>query len=129
MLILPPASIDRSYTNKAVIEKLKTHHGIEFEDKATTWRQRKVKLQGRIVRAKRYDSLRRVLYMKGTLIPRVEYKKRVGVPKLIWMKETYKDAWRLTFDEDSPLHFNADRQDRLDNIHITKNIQRRNCCT
>jgi hypothetical protein len=88
-----------------------------MEQFSQTWKKRKVKLLGRIIRAHRYDPLRQVIYQKGTLVPRIEYKRRVGTPKLHWLKETYIDAWRLTFDEDSPLTFNTNLQWHPDIIH------------
>jgi hypothetical protein len=60
--------------------------------------------------------------MKGTLIPRVEYKKRVGALNVLLLKETYQDAWsilcegRIAIDEDTPLTFNPLLQNHLDMV-------------
>jgi hypothetical protein len=127
ILHIPPTSVDRTCTNKMVLQQLKTEHDIEMEDFGTTWHKRKVKLLRHIIRAHRYDPLRQVFYVKGTLVPRVEYKKRVGAPKMHWLKETYTDAWRIlcgphriTIHEDTPLNFNPEIQSHLDIIHQQK---------
>jgi hypothetical protein len=125
LLVIPPTSVDRAWTKNMVLRKLNTEHDVEMEDIGATWKKRKVKLLGLIARAHRYDTLRQVLYVKGTLVPRVEYNKRVGAPKMRWLKETYADAWKIPsgpgkilINEDTPLSFNPEIH-HLDIIHQT----------
>ena len=94
ILKVPPTYIDRTWTNQRVIESLTTSHNLKFERFSETWKFRKVKLLGHIIRSHRYDPLRQVLYEKGTLMPRIEHKRRVGKPRANWLIETYNDAYR-----------------------------------
>ena len=82
-------------TNHRVITTLESEHQIKHEAFSLTWKKRKVKLLGHIIRAHRYDPLRQVLYEKGTLIPRIEFKRRPGKPRANWLINTYTDAYGL----------------------------------
>ena len=75
-----------------------------------------MKLLGHIIRAHRYDPLRQVLYEKGTLIPRIEHKRRSGKPRANWRIETYKYAFSL-IDGAPDLDFDMNNIDIRTKIH------------
>ena len=61
------------------------------------------------IRSAPSDTMRQVLFEKGTLIPRLEFRKRPGKPRQQWLTTTYDDAYQTLnqphpFDIDNPAH-------------------------
>ena len=61
------------------------------------------------IRSAPSDPMRQVLFEKGTLIPRLEFRKRPGKPRQQWLTTTYDDAYQTLnqphpFDIDNPAH-------------------------
>ena len=53
--------------------------------------------------------MRQVLFEIGTLTPRIEFKKRVGKPRIQWLSATYEDAYKnmgyhTPFDFENSIH-------------------------
>jgi hypothetical protein len=94
ILNVPPTHIDRTWTNKRVIEQLEQQHKYEHRPIATAWNMRKFKLLGHIIRAPGEDPLRQVVFETGVIFPRIEHMKRVGRPRANWVIETFNEAHR-----------------------------------
>ena len=52
---------------------------------SSIWQQRKLSLLGHIVRSAPSDPMRQVPFEKGTLVPRLEFRKRPGKPRQQWL--------------------------------------------
>ena len=96
ILGITPTYVNRDWTNERVKQELLNSHKFYYDTFSDTWRNRKVKLLGHIIRSHRYDPLRQVIFEKGTLVPRIEHTRRVGKPRANWLLETYKDAHTLS---------------------------------
>ena len=76
---------------------------------SSIWQKRKLSLLGHIIRSAPSDPMRQVLFDKGTLVPRLEFRKRPGKPRQQWLITTYDDAYETLnqpqpFDMDNPAH-------------------------
>jgi len=56
------------------------------------WLQRQISLLGLIIRAEPNNPVRQLLFEKGTLIPRLEFRKRPVKPRQQWLSTTYADG-------------------------------------
>ena len=86
ILKLPSTYEDRTYSNKYILDLIKDQYKMKILTFQESWRRRKVKLLGHIIRAKHSDPLRQVIFQKGTDQPRTEYKKRTGKPRDKWLE-------------------------------------------
>ena len=73
---------------------------------SSLWLQRKISLLG-LIKSEPTDPMRQVLFEKGTLISRLEFRKRPGKPPQQWLSTTYADAYQTLnqlhpFDMDNP---------------------------
>ena len=128
ILGIPPTFVDRTWTNKKVLEKLRDEHNITVGLFSAAWRKKKVKLLGHILRAPKYDPMRQVLFEKGTVVPRVELRKIIGKPKANWLIETYKDAYAMlggdgTFNIDCNTHTETVKNSALRREAIFSTVQ------
>ena len=94
ILKIPPTFVDRTATNQHVLDVLQTTHNIHIELFSHTWKNRKLKLLGHILRSNPQDPMRQVLFEPHTFVPRIEYR-RPGKPRLSWLQETFKEAFGL----------------------------------
>ena len=92
ILKIPPPHIDRTYTNQKVLDILRTTYQKDTEKFSTTWKKRKVKLLGHILRTNHNDPMRQVIFEPYTFATRHEYR-RPGKPRASWLQETFKDAF------------------------------------
>ena len=109
ILHIPPTSIDRTKTNEFVTTTLRTQHQVHVRKFSDLWLQRKITLLGHIIRSDPSDPMRQVLFEIGTLTPRIEFKKRVGKPRIQWLSATYEDAYKnmgyhTPFDFENSIH-------------------------
>ena len=91
ILKIPPTFIDRTNSNRAVIEKcsgiLYPNHGDQrkFELFSQSYHNRKSKLLGHVLRTSNADPLRQISFQPSNA-QRVQYgKKRVGRPRQNWL--------------------------------------------
>ena len=94
ILKIPPAFMDRSYTNQKVFEILKNDFDSEVELFSRTWLKRKLKLFGHILRTNPDDPLRQVLFEYNSFTPRIEHR-RPGKPRTSWLLQSFKDAFGM----------------------------------
>ena len=109
ILHYPPTSIDRTITNDFVKSEIRNHMKTELKMFSSIWQKRKLSLVGHIIRSAPSHPMRQVLFEKGTLIPRLEFRKRPGKPRQQWLTTTYDDAYQTLnqlhrFDMDNPAH-------------------------
>ena len=109
ILHLPPTYIDRTITNDFVKSQIRNHMNTELKMFSSIWQKRKLSLLGHIIRSAPSDPMRQVLFEKGTLVPRLEFRKRPGKPRQQWLITTYDDAYQTLnqpqpFDMDNPAH-------------------------
>lgn len=98
----PPTFIDREQTNQRMYDEIKQDYGCHFEHFGDTWKKMKLKLLGHMLRSSRADPLNQVTFAADGLRPRSIDKRRPGRPKLDWLVETYKDAFRHVYGSDLP---------------------------
>ena len=58
------------------------------------WQKCRLSFLGHIIRCAPSDPMRQVLFEKGTLIPRLEFRKRPGKPRQQWLTTTCDDAYQ-----------------------------------
>ena len=73
--------------------------GAILEPFGDTWRK-KMKLLGHMLRSSRADPLNQVTFAADGLRPHSIDKRRPGRPRLDWLTETYKDAFRHMYGHD-----------------------------
>ena len=96
ILGFPPTFIDRTNTNKAVLEAAgkalsKKNKTVKIETFSETIKRRAISLLGHIVRLPTEDPMKQTSLRRNK--PLYPAAKRVGRPKLNWAKETYNNAW------------------------------------
>ena len=96
----PPTFIDREQTNLKMYDEIRQEHGCHFEPFGDTWRKKKLKLLGHMLRSSRADPLNQVTFAADGLRPRSIDKRRPGRPRLDWLTETYKDAFQHMYGHD-----------------------------
>ena len=74
------------------------------------WLQRQISLLGLIIRSEPNNPVRQLLFEKGTLIPRLEFRKRPVKPRQQWLSTTYTDAYQ-TFNQLHPFDMDTLRID------------------
>lgn len=94
ILKIPPAFIDRSYSNQRVLDMIRDIHHISIELFSQIWLKRKLKLFGHILRSSPDDPMRQVLFEYNSFLPRFEYR-RPGRPRTDWLLQSFKDAFEL----------------------------------
>ena len=116
ILHIPSTFIDRQQTNASMYERIRNEFGCRFEHFADTWRKTKIGLLGHILRASIADPLAQVTFKADGVTPRTPAQKRPGRPRLDWVVETYKDAYRMIrgadhiFDVKNMQHLNEVKQ-------------------
>ena len=96
ILGIPPTFIDKTNTNKAVLEAAgkalsQKNTNVKMETFSETIKRRAIALLGHIFRLPTEDPMKQTSLRKNK--PLYPAAKRVGRPKLIWAKETYTSAW------------------------------------
>ena len=90
---IPPTYIERTMTNDCVKYQIRNHLNTEITKCSSMWLQRQISLLGLIIRAEPNNPVRQLLFEKGTLIPRLEFRKRPVKPRQQWLSTTYADGW------------------------------------
>ena len=65
-----------------------------IERYSEAYQKRKLRLFGHVVRAEDEDPMRQVALEKSTIKNKAAVKRRVGKPKLDWVHENIKNAWK-----------------------------------
>ena len=65
----PPTFIDREQTNLKMYDEIRQDHGCHFEHFGDTWRKKKLKLLGHMLRSSRADPLNQVTFAADGLRP------------------------------------------------------------
>ena len=97
ILDIPPTHIDRQYTNERMYDMIRITYSCTFESFGETWRKRKCKFFGHILRCQRDDPLYQVTFSHSIFSGRTPPLLRPGRPRADWLKETYQDAPAITF--------------------------------
>ena len=104
---VPPTHIDRSWTNKKVIEEIEEHTGITIQRCSEIANRKKYTLSGHIFKANLRDPMRQVIFETASDILKIVFKKRVGKPRLDWLEETMRECWGKICTDGT--EFNKDR--------------------
>ena len=113
---IPPTYIDRTMTNDCVKYQIRNHLSTEITTCSSMWLQRQISLLGLIIRSEPNNPVRQLLFEKGTLIPRLEFRKRPVKPRQQWLSTTYADGCLYqtlsqlrSFDMHNPAHRQVNR--------------------
>ena len=93
ILNIPPTHIDRTWTNKLVLEKAASEAGKPIFTFTSSWRRQKIKLLGHLLRTEVFDPLHQVSFEGDSKFPRISIRRRVGRPRENWLISTMKEAY------------------------------------
>lgn len=97
ILDIPSTYIDRSYTNERLYSLIREQYGCHYESFGESWRKRKCKLLGHILRCHHSDPLHQVTFSYDNVSSRTPPLLRPGRPRADWLCETYKDACQYLY--------------------------------
>jgi len=95
ILSIPPTFVDRTWTNKMVMERATEEAGKPIKTFSESWRSQKFKLLGHLLRAEVTDPLHQVTFEGESKFPRLAVRRRVGRPRENWLLTTMKEAYKL----------------------------------
>ena len=97
ILDIPSTYIDRSYTNERLYSLIREQYRCHYESFGESWRKRKCKFLGHILRCHHSDPLHQVTFSYDSVSSRTPPLLRPGRPRADWLFETYKDACQYLY--------------------------------